>query len=373
MISALLVLNTGSSSLKFQVFSRTGLDVLMAGKLTGIGGEARLRFRFGSQSAPRGGPLDCKDHETAMAMVIDLVDRHDGDWQLNAVVHRVVHGGNSFSRPVIITSEVLETLQALVPLAPLHQPHNLAGIAAARSLAPDGVNIACFDTAFHANHSPLFHSFALPGHLRDKGVRRYGFHGLSYEWIATLLARTRPDLAGGRVVAAHLGNGASLCAISGGSSIDTTMGMTALDGLPMGSRSGAIDPGAITYMMRRFGYDPDIMDTILYEESGLKELSGISNDVESLLASNDPQAGFALEYFALKVAQFAATMTVSMGGIDAFVFTGGIGEHAAPVRERIRARLGFLGDIETLVIPANEERMMAIHADHILGSQPCAA
>ena len=200
MITALLVLNTGSSSLKFQVFSRKGLDVLMAGKLTGIGGEARLSFRLGPQSAECDGPLDCKDHGAALARVIDLVDRHDGDWQLNAVVHRVVHGGNSFSRPVIITSEVLETLQALVPLAPLHQPHNLAGIAAARSLAPDAVNIACFDTAFHANHSPLFHSFALPGHLRDKGVRRYGFHGLSYEWIATLLARTRPDLASGRAL-----------------------------------------------------------------------------------------------------------------------------------------------------------------------------
>ncbi|RVT38260.1 acetate/propionate family kinase [Sphingobium algorifonticola] len=368
MIDALLILNTGSSSLKFQVFARDGLAMLMAGKLTGIGGDTRLAFRLGPAGARDDSALACADHEAALATVIDLIDRHDEDWRLVAVAHRIVHGGSRFTGPVVVTPQVAAALEALIPLAPLHQPHNLAGLAAARALAPGAVNIACFDTAFHAGHEALFHSFALPADLRDKGVRRYGFHGLSYAWIATWLGREEPDLAAGRVVAAHLGNGASLCAIAGGRSIDTTMGMTALDGLPMGTRVGAIDAGAVTYMMRAFGHDPDTMDAILYERSGLKGLSGISNDVAALLASSDPGAAFALDYFALKVAQFIAVMAVSMGGIDTLVFTGGIGENAAPVRDAILERIAFLGDIQVRVVPADEERMMAIQAGALLGA-----
>lgn len=373
MIDALLVLNTGSSSLKFQVLTLSGLEVLIAGKLTAIGGATRLAFRMGTAGSKSDDARPCADHAEALHCVIALIDQHDDGWRLRAIVHRIVHGGRDFTEPVIVTPAIVAALEALTPLAPLHQPHNLAGLAAAHTLAPDAVNIACFDTAFHAGHDALIHSFALPGHLRRAGVRRYGFHGLSYEWIATALAQTRPDLAQGRIVAAHLGNGASLCAMESGRSIDTTMGMTALDGLTMGTRSGAIDAGAVTYMMRQFGYDPLGMDRVLYEQSGLQGLSGISNDVATLLASDDPQAAFALDYFVLKVAQFASVMAVSMGGVDALVFTGGIGENAAVLRGRIMKRLDFLGDIETLVIPADEERMMAIHARRLLETTSCAA
>lgn len=261
---------------------------------------------------------------------------------------------------------MLAELEALCTLAPLHQPYNLAGIAASARLAPGAYDVACFDTAFHAGHDPVVHSFALPAAMREAGVRRYGFHGISYEWIARVLAEQRPALAQGRVIAAHLGNGASLCAMRGGVSIDTTMGMTALDGLPMGSRSGALDAGAVTYMMRRFGLDADHVDRMLYEDSGLKGLSGLTNDVAALAASADPRAAFALEYFCHRTAQFSAAMAVSLGGVDGIVFTGGIGENAAPLRARILEHLAFLGPVESLVIPADEERMMAIHARDLL-------
>ncbi|MGB3874826.1 MAG: hypothetical protein WA980_03140 [Shinella zoogloeoides] len=227
-------------------------------------------------------------------------------------------------------------------------------------------DIACFDTAFDAGHAPLFQAFAVDATLRDQGIRRYGFHGLSYEWIARVLASEHPDLARGRVVVGHLGNGASLCALKDGASVDTTMGMTALDGLPMGSRTGAIDPGAVTYMLRNLGMGSDDVEHALYERSGLKGLSGLSNDVKTLLESTASRADFALDYFALKVAQFAAVMAVSMGGLDAVVFTGGVGENAGPVRDAILARLEFLRPFRTLIIPANEERMLAIHGKALL-------
>ena len=282
------------------------------------------------------------------------------------MVHRIVHGGSLFVAPVIVTPDVVAKLETLVPLAPLHQPHNLAGIAASTRLAAHAVNIACFDTAFHAGQAELFNSFAVGRRLRDQGVRRYGFHGLSYEWIAQVLGERHRDLHAGRTVIAHLGNGASLCALRGGRSIDTTMSMTALDGLPMGTRSGAIDPGAIIYMIRDLGMDTGELEHVLYEQSGLEGLSGISNDVETLLGSPDERAAFALDFFAMRCAQFTAMMAVSMGGMDGLVFTGGIGENAAPVRNAIVDRLSFLGEFQTLVLPTNEERMMAIHAKRLL-------
>jgi acetate kinase len=367
MINTLLILNTGSSSIKFQVFEYDTLDVLMSGKVAGIGTQARLSAKLGSGHPSIDAPLAKADHDAALAAVIALIDVHDDDWRLAAVVHRVVHGGQTFSQPVLVTPEVMAQLEALSPLAPLHQPHNLAGIAASSRLAGHAPDIACFDTAFHAGHHALFQAFAVPQTLRDQGLRRYGFHGLSYEWLAHVLAESRPDLHGGRVVAAHLGNGASICALQAGASIDTTMGMTALDGLPMGTRVGAIDPGAVTYMVRELGLDIAQVEQILYEESGLKGLSGISNDVQTLQASTDPRARFALDYFALKVAQYVTMMAVSMGGIDALVFTGGIGENAASIRDDVLRRLAWLGQIDTLVIAANEEKMMALHAKRLLG------
>lgn len=364
--SVLLVLNAGSSSLKFQVFEEASLSALMAGKVTGLGTKAQLSATFaGAAPAVRTG-LPAADHDAALAAVIDLIDQHDDGWHLAAVVHRVVHGGARFHAPVVLTPEIVRELAALAPLAPLHQPHNLDGIAASQRLARHALQVACFDTAFHARRDPLFEAFALPASVRDQGVRRYGFHGLSYEWLAHELARTRPDLHSGRVVAAHLGNGASLCALRAGRSVDTTMGMTALDGLPMGTRSGAIDAGAVIYLQRELGMAAGEVEHLLYQESGLKGLSGFSSDMQALLASNDPQAAFAVDYFALKVAQYTAVMAVSLGGLDALVFTGGIGENAEPVRAAVRARLQVLGDFETLTIPANEERMMALHAVGLL-------
>ncbi|WP_439625165.1 acetate/propionate family kinase [Shinella sp.] len=369
MIDVLLVLNTGSSSLKFEVFGYDRLDKLAKGKVTGIGSAARLEATIEETGAAIDHTLSAHDHDTAMGAVIDLIDRFDDGWRMVATVHRIVHGGAAFVDPVIVTPDILGRLEALVPLAPLHQPYNLAGIAASDRLA-DAPDIACFDTAFHAGHAPLFNTFAIEAALRDKGIRRYGFHGISYEWIARVLANDHPDLAKGKVVIGHLGNGASLCALANGKSVDTTMGMTALDGLPMGSRSGAIDAGAITYMLRDLAMPVDAVERALYERSGLKGLSGISNDVKTLLDSDDPRAAFALDYLALKVAQYAAMMAVSMGGLDAFVFTGGIGENAAPVRDAILARLAFLPPFRTLVIPANEERMMAIHGKALLEARP---
>jgi len=340
--------------------------VRLSGKVADIGGTAAISTRLAGQDQAITAPVEGNGHEAALRSVLELVDRHDDDWKIIAVVHRIVHGGSRFAEPVIVTPEIVRVLETLVPLAPLHQPHNLAGIAASARLAAHAINIACFDTAFHSSQSELFRSFALDSRLRDQGIRRYGFHGLSYEWIAHVLHEQHRPLRDGRVVAAHLGNGASLCALMGGKSIDTTMSMTALDGLPMGTRSGAVDPGAIIHMLRRLGMDASEIEHALYEESGLKGLSGISHDVETLLSSESPRAAFALDFFAMKCAQFAAMMTVSMGGIDGLVFTGGIGENAAPVRDAILARLSFLGQFQTLVLPANEERMMAIHAKRLL-------
>ncbi|HJU38055.1 MAG TPA: acetate/propionate family kinase [Tahibacter sp.] len=366
MTDALLVLNTGSSSLKFQALRHDTLDVLASGQVSGIGGDARFSARLGDARTEMA--LASSGHDAALAAVLDFIDRHDDGWRLRAIAHRVVHGGLAFVEPVVVTPDVLAQLERLVPLAPLHQPHNLAGIAASARLASHAPDVACFDTAFHARHDALFQRFAIPSDLHARGVRRYGFHGLSYEWIARVLGQTRPDLAAGRVVVAHLGNGASLCALHGGASVDTTMGMTALDGVPMGTRSGAIDPGAVTYLIRELGYDAAQVERVLYEDSGLKGLSGIGSDVRVLVASDAPEARFALDYFALKVAQYAAMMAVSIGGVDALVFTGGIGENATSVRDAIVARLGFLGDVETLVIPANEERMIALHAKALVGA-----
>ncbi|CAN7680328.1 acetate/propionate family kinase [Rhizobium sp. LjRoot254] len=369
MIETLLVLDTGSSALKFQVFASDNLAVLMRGRVSGVGTRAALAASIENSGETIKAILDSSGHDAALLAVLNLIDRHDDGWKIMAVVHRVVHGGQQFVEPMIVTPAILSKLEALIPLAPLHQPYNLAGIEASHELAVHAADIACFDTAFHARQDPLFTTFAIEAELRDKGVRKYGFHGISYEWISSVLAKDYPHLASGRVVAAHLGDGASLCAIRDGKSIDTTMGMTALDGLPMGTRSGAIDPGAVTFMLRELGMNAIDVEDMLYERSGLKGLSGISGDVETLLASSDPRAAFALDYFALKVAQYAAMMATSMGGIDALVFTGGIGEHAEPVREAVVKRLAFLGGFETIVIPANEELMMALHARELLRSR----
>ena len=363
MIDTLLVLNAGSSSLKFQVFAFEGLEVLAKGKAVRLGEDSPAM----DASVAGGGEEHVAlpagaDHEAALSTVLAFVGRHDAEWRMRAVAHRIVHGGERFVDPVIVTPEIFAALERLSPLAPLHQPHNLAAVTAAQRLLGDVASVACFDTAFHARHDPLFHNFALPADLREQGMRRYGFHGLSYQWLEHVLSEEHPRLHAGRVVAAHLGNGASLCAIQGGHSVDTTMGMTALDGLPMGTRCGALDAGAVLFMLQGLGMSAAEVSTALYERSGLLGLSGLANDVQALLASSDPRARFALDFFAMRVAQFSAAMAASMGGIDAIVFTGGIGEHAGPVRDAVVDRLRFLGDFEVLVVKANEERIMAIQS-----------
>lgn len=356
MTGSLLVLNTGSSSVKFRLFSLApDMPLLAGGKVSDIGGtpvfhvEKEKRILAVNTS-----------HNTALDTILQWLNENNHEDGIKAAAHRIVHGGTHYTTPVLLTPEVMENLRSLEKLAPLHQPHNLAGINILAEKAPDLKQYGCFDTAFHAAHDPLFSSFALPRAIRDQGVHRYGFHGLSYDWIAHCLRTDFPHLAQGRVVAAHLGNGASLCAIKNGASVDTTMGMTALDGLPMGTRCGSIDAGVILYMLRDLGLTADQVENILYEESGLKGLSGISNDVKTLSESTADSARFALDYFALKAAQGIAAMAVSIGGMDGLIFTGGIGENSQIIRQKILNHLPFLPDFESHVIPANEERGMAL-------------
>lgn len=368
MIPTILTLNAGSSSLKFRVFAREGLALLAKGAVSRIGAEAELAATLtGTEETRRVLPPGA-DHTAALEAVIEYIDAHDDGWRMEAVAHRVVHGGLGHTRATLVTPEVIEELTALVPFAPLHQPHNLAAMAASRRLVGDVPDIACFDTAFHTGRDPLFTHFALPREFHDKGVRRYGFHGLSYQWLSHVLAKDHPDLRGARVIAAHLGNGASLCAMRDGVSVDTTMGMTAVDGVPMGTRSGALDPGAILLLRRSFGMELEEIEDLIYNRAGLLGLSGKTNDVAALLKDESPEARFALDYFALRCAQAAAGLAVSLGGIDAMVFTGGIGENAAPVRAAILRHMAHLGAFDVLTIAANEEKMMAMEAVAILGS-----
>jgi acetate kinase len=269
-----------------------------------------------------------------------------------AVGHRVVHGGTVFAGPTRINDAVLAKLELLCPLAPLHQPHNIAAIRAIAQLAPSLPQVACFDTSFHHGQSPVAQRFALPSELHEAGVRRYGFHGLSYEYIASALRERAPAIASGRVVVAHLGAGASLCAMLNGKSVDTTMGFTALDGLPMGTRCGALDPGVILYLLRERGMNPDRIEQMLYQQSGLLGVSGISSDMRELLASKDRRAGEAIELFVYRVSRELGALTATLGGLDGLVFTAGIGEHAPEIRRRVCERSRWLGI--TLEPDANE-------------------
>ncbi len=275
------------------------------------------------------------------------------------IVHRIVHGGDKFIKPTLLTNDVLLELEKFSPFAPLHQPHNLNGVRLLQALFPDVPQYGCFDTAFHAGHDAVHSSFAIPKSLRDKDLKRYGFHGLSYDWISR---QTKAE----KMVVAHLGSGASLCALLNGQSIDSTMGLTALDGLPMSTRSGSVDAGLILYLSKNLNYSAEQIEHILYSESGMKGLSGISGDFKILLKSDDVYAKFAIDYFVLKTAQHIAMMAVSLNGLDQLVFTGGVGENAEPIRQAILNKLSFLSPFETLVIPANEEKMMAIQIQEIL-------
>jgi len=392
MSETILVTNSGSSSIKFQLFAITGeehLERLMKGQIEGIAARPRLSAK------DTGGALlidrsweaaEVSSVPAALAKIIEFLRSHIGGSLPVAVGHRVVHGGPDYSEPILIDKALVDRLERLCPLAPLHQAHNLAPIRAILERHPEVPQIACFDTAFHQGHPEVADHYAIPRRLHREGIRRYGFHGLSYEYIAQRLAELAPQIAGARVVVAHLGSGASMCAISGGKSLDSTMGFTGLDGLPMGTRAGQIDPGVLLYLLSEKGMCAQELEHFLYRDCGLKGLSGISNDVRELLSSEDPDARFALDHFVYRIALFTGMLVSAMGGIDAFVFTAGIGENAPAIRETVAQRLQWLGlelDAEAnaageqlissprsrvacYVIPTDEELMIARHTLRVL-------
>ncbi|MFP4273733.1 MAG: acetate/propionate family kinase [Paracoccaceae bacterium] len=357
-MSHVLTLNAGSSSLKFGLFSASGPvpDCLARGKVERIGGAARLVLREdgGSVTADHAlGPGEGADHRGALDAALAALDAARPGAKVAVVGHRVVHGGAEFDAPVVLDGAILERLEALAPFAPLHQPHNLSGIAAARAAFPEARQVACFDTAFHRHHPFVNDTFGLPRAYYDKGVRRYGFHGLSYEFISGALAETAPHLHAGRVVVAHLGNGASMCALKAGRSVASSMGFSALDGLPMGTRCGQLDPGVVLYLMQQEGLDADAIADLLYRRSGLLGLSGISNDMRELEASDAPGACEALDYFVFRIRRELGGLAAALEGLDGVVFTGGIGENSALIRGRVCAGMGWLG------IEADAERNAA--------------
>lgn len=378
---SVLVLNAGSSSIKFQLFDADHSH--LHGEVDGLGTEHPHLRISGDSDVPTAdralSPKEAFCHESALAVVVAWLDEALPDARVLAVGHRVVHGGPNYGDPVEVTDRILEDLERLIPLAPLHQPHNISGIRAARVAFPDARQVACFDTAFHRGHSFAETVFALPRQYYDEGVRRYGFHGVSYDYISCRLAEIAPEIAKKRVIAAHLGNGASMCAMHEGRSISSTMGFSALDGLVMGTRCGQIDPGVLLYLMQQRGMDGDAIATLLYHDSGLKGLSEISSDMRELEASDDPRAGQAIEHFVARIRRELGGLTAVLGGLDALVFTGGIGEHSRLIRQMVCAGQEWLGlafdeaanaanadvlstsgsAVTVLRIPTDEERMIA--------------
>lgn len=377
-----LAVNAGSSSIKFQLFAATGaaFERRVSGLFDGIGSNPRLVIKDGT-----GHVLAREEFAVTEIASVEAAHERVAEWlarsthAIDAIGHRVVHGGADFTGPARIDAGTLARIEALTPLAPLHQPKNLAPIYAWGKRRPDLPQVACFDTAFHRGHGPLADRFAIPEVLYREGVRRYGFHGLSYDYIAGRLNEIAPTLGQGRVIVAHLGNGCSLCALKDGRSIDSTMSFTALDGIPMGTRPGAIDPGVVLYLMREKGMDAARLERFLYHECGFKGLSGISNDVRVLEASDDAQAHLALDFFVYRIGKEMGALAAVLGGLDALVFTAGIGENGADLRRRIVVMGAWLGlaidetanqarqlDISapgararTLIIPTDEELMIA--------------
>lgn len=345
---SVLVLNAGSSSLKFQLFGlgEAGLTVELRGQVDGLGGGAP-RFAAGSADGALAErhALDPEvaDSTRAVQWLWGWLQPHLDDGRLLAAGHRVVHGGAAHAAPVRVDDALLERLQALVPLAPLHQPHNLEPIRALAARRPELPQVACFDTAFHRTQPLEAELFALPRAFHAQGVRRYGFHGLSYEWIARRLPEVSPRAAAGRTVVAHLGSGVSMCAMLGGRSVATTMGFTALDGCPMGTRTGSLDPGVVLWLQRERAMSLDAVESLLYRESGLLGLSGVSADMRVLLASAEPAAREAIDYFTYRLAREVGSLAAALGGLDALVFTAGIGEHSPEIRAEVMRRCAWLG------------------------------
>ena len=388
----LAVINAGSSSIKFSMFAVVDglLQLMTRCLLEGLNTSPKFVARdaagtvLARQSWKEGEPLG---HAGGLQHLLGFVQQQFAHIKLLGLGHRVVHGGQHFTEPVRLNAAVVQALKALVPLAPLHQPHNLAPIEMALASAPNLPQVACFDTAFHRGNPELAQMFALPYELHEAGVRRYGFHGLSYEYIASVLPTLAPLAAAGKTVALHLGNGASACAMDGGSSVASTMGFTALDGLPMGTRCGSVDAGVLLYLMDQRGMNARAIETMLYQQSGLLGVSGVSSDMRVLLASGEPRARLAVDLFVYRIQREIGSLAAALGGLDALVFTAGIGENSAEVRRRVAAGLGWLGvtlddaaNVAGLtaigragsrcpvwVIPTDEELMIARHTLAVLG------
>ena len=384
---SILVLNAGSSSLKFSLFRARGkntLDLVVHGQVDGLGSQPRLTAKDGAGKKLVERDLKVSEASAprdAIRLAGVWLREQFGDERVTAVGHRVVHGGPKYSQPVLLDDRVLVELEQMVPLAPLHQPHNLAAIRAVKDWRPDLPQVACFDTAFHRVHSQLTDLYALPWEYYEAGVRRYGFHGLSYEYIASALPNVAPEIARGRVVVAHLGSGASLCAMKAGQSVDCTMGFSVLDGVPMGTRPGALDPGVLLYLIGHRGMTAKEVENLLYYESGLLGLSGVSNDMRLLEESDEPRAWLAIDYFVHRIAKEIGALAASLGGLDGLVFTAGIGENSPEIRARVVGACEWLGvtldadanargerrisvadsKASAWVVPTNEELMIARH------------
>ncbi len=390
MKGCIAVLNAGSSSIKFALYEGGSHETaLYGGQIEQIGVAPRLHVvnADGVSVAERSWPADGFDHRAATSVLIETSRELLHGEPVAAVGHRVVHGGTKYSAPVRVDAEVMAELSKLVPLAPLHQPHNLAPIKAIAEAAPHMPQVACFDTAFHRNQPALAQLFALPRKFTEAGIRRYGFHGLSYEYVSGRFREIAPELAKGRVVIAHLGNGASLCGLLDGRSEATTMGFTAVDGLVMGTRCGSIDPGVLIYLMDSYGMDARAIENLIYRESGLLGVSSISSDMRKLRASSDPAAAEAIALFVYRIVREVGSLAAALGGLDAFVFTGGIGENDAAARAAVAEGCGWLGlrldealnargagrigaegsRVPAWVVPTDEERMIARHTAVLLG------
>jgi acetate kinase len=387
-----LILNAGSSSLKFCVVRRpeaTGWRLECRGQIEGIGSSPHFKAKDCDGGTLADQKLDtaATDGRKALNALAEWLRSRYGGARVLGVGHRVVHGGPRFAEPVVVNPDVLAELHRLIPLAPLHQPYNLAAIEAVTEHLPEVRQVACFDTSFHRGQPEVAELVALPREICKNGLQRYGFHGLSYEYIASVLPEVAPEIANGRVIVAHLGSGASLCAMKAGKSVDSTLGFTALDGLCMGTRPGATDPGVILYLFQNLGLTPKDVETILYKKSGLLGISGISNDMRDLMTSEDRSARLAVDYFVYQTSKQIGALAAVLGGIDGLVFTAGIGENSADIRQRICQSSAWLGieldegtnaqrgpristpesKVSAWVIPTNEELMIARHTGRLLG------
>jgi acetate kinase len=391
MDDAILTVNAGSSSIKFSLFveSDEKLSLHLSGQVEGLYTAPYFLARdadgaiMGEERWAEGTRLG---HDGGIEHLAAFLRSQAQKYRLAAIGHRVVHGGVHFAQPVKVDAEIVARLEKLVPLAPLHQAHNLAPIRAMLERRPDLLQVACFDTAFHRTQPAVAEAFALPPEITERGVRRYGFHGLSYEYIASVMPRYDGQAAAGRVVVAHLGSGASMCAIKGGRSVACTLGFTPLDGLPMGTRCGALDPGVVLYLMDELKMDARGIEKLLYQRSGLLGVSGIASDMRSLIQSNDPRAGAAIDLFVYRIGRELGSLAAALQGLDALVFTAGIGEHSALVRERVCRAAAWLGvelderaneaggprlstsgsRVSVWVIPTNEELMIALHTKRVV-------